>query len=70
MVNPGHWSGISEFKRLAPPSFKGSIEPLEAEKWLQDMEKVFAAMIVMETEKVSYAIRKCLRLVADGEEAK
>jgi hypothetical protein len=48
-------SGFMEFKRLNPPSFEGSIDPLEAEKWVQEIEKVFKVLKCLEEDKVTYA---------------
>uniref|UniRef100_A0A2N9GS05 RNA-directed DNA polymerase n=1 Tax=Fagus sylvatica TaxID=28930 RepID=A0A2N9GS05_FAGSY len=46
---------MTEFKRLTPPSFEGSTEPLVAEKWLTEMEKAFRVLKCAEEEKVNYA---------------
>uniref|UniRef100_A0A2N9G313 RNA-directed DNA polymerase n=1 Tax=Fagus sylvatica TaxID=28930 RepID=A0A2N9G313_FAGSY len=51
----GHRSNMAEFKRLTPPSFEGSTEPLVAEKWLTEMEKAFKVLKCAEEEKVNYA---------------
>jgi hypothetical protein len=51
----GHRSNMTEFKRLTPPSFEGSTEPLVAEKWLTEMEKAFRVLKCAEEEKVNYA---------------
>uniref|UniRef100_A0A2N9GJY8 RNA-directed DNA polymerase n=1 Tax=Fagus sylvatica TaxID=28930 RepID=A0A2N9GJY8_FAGSY len=51
----GHRSNMTEFKRLTPPSFEGSTEPLVAEKWLTKMEKAFKVLKCAEEEKVNYA---------------
>uniref|UniRef100_A0A2N9FDG8 RNA-directed DNA polymerase n=1 Tax=Fagus sylvatica TaxID=28930 RepID=A0A2N9FDG8_FAGSY len=51
----GHQSNMTEFKRLTPPSFEGSTEPLVAEKWLTEMEKAFRVLRCTEEEKVNYA---------------
>ena len=37
----GPHGGMIEFKRLSPPTFEGTTEPIEAEKWIIKMEKVF-----------------------------
>jgi hypothetical protein len=51
----GHQSNMTEFKRLTPPSFEGSTEPLVAKKWLTEMEKAFKVLRCTEEEKVNYA---------------
>ena len=47
--------GITEFKKLAPPTFEGSTEPTESLKWLKEMEKVFVSMDCTDREKVRFA---------------
>ena len=44
-----------EFKRLSPPTFEGTTEPMEAEKWIIKMEKVFEVLECSEGEKMAYA---------------
>ena len=44
-----------EFKRLSPPAFEGTTKPMEAEKWIIEMEKVFRVLECFEGEKVAYA---------------
>ena len=51
----GRQSNMTKFKRLTPPSFEGSTEPLVAEKWLTEMDKVFRVLRCTEEEKVNYA---------------
>ncbi|XP_038988015.1 uncharacterized protein LOC120112523 [Phoenix dactylifera] len=46
---------IAEFRKLAPPAFKGTTDPQEAEHWLDEMEKAFRAMGCTEEERVIYA---------------
>ena len=48
-------SGLAEFKKLSPPSFEGSTDLLEAEKWLREMEKAFTVLKSIDEEKVLYA---------------
>ena len=43
-----------EFKKLAPPAFKGTIEPLEADNWIMEMEKAFAVQECHDDEKIHY----------------
>ena len=50
----GHHGGMIEFKRLSPPPFEATIEPMEAEKWIIEMEKVFRVLECSEGEKVAY----------------
>ena len=57
---PGHGehlmqrNNIVEFKKLAPPAFKGTIEPLEADNWIMKMEKAFAVQECHDEEKIRY----------------
>jgi len=43
-----------EFKRLSPPTFEGTTELMEAEKWIIEMEKVLRVLECSEGEKVAY----------------
>ena len=46
---------MTEFKKLTPPSFEGSTEPLLANKWLTKMKKAFRVLKCAEEENVNYA---------------
>ncbi|MQM13023.1 hypothetical protein Taro_045945 [Colocasia esculenta] len=46
---------MERFKRMAPPSFKGESQPLLAESWLREIEKIFRAIRCAEEDKVSLA---------------
>ncbi|MQM01504.1 hypothetical protein Taro_034260 [Colocasia esculenta] len=46
---------MERFKRMAPPSFKGECQPLLAESWMREVEKVFQAIRCAEEDKVSLA---------------
>ncbi|OMO58913.1 reverse transcriptase [Corchorus capsularis] len=51
----GYRSGLTDFVKLAPP-FKGSsIDPLDAEKWIKEIEKAFAAQAVSDEQKIPFA---------------
>nr|POE75360.1 hypothetical protein CFP56_19076 [Quercus suber] len=50
----GHHGEMIEFKRLSPSTFKGTIEPMEAEKWIIKMEKVLKILECSKGEKVAY----------------
>ena len=45
----------TDFKKLSPPSFCGSTNPLEAEKWLTEIVKTSSVFHCSEEEKVSRA---------------
>ena len=51
----GHHGGMIEFKRLSPPAFEWTTEPMEAKKWIIKMEKVFRVLECSKGEKVAYA---------------
>ncbi|MQL86655.1 hypothetical protein Taro_019185 [Colocasia esculenta] len=40
----GGRSIMERFKRMSPPSFKGESDPLLAESWLRETEKIFRAI--------------------------
>ncbi|MQM10368.1 hypothetical protein Taro_043260, partial [Colocasia esculenta] len=46
---------IKRFKMMAPPSFKGECQPLLAESWMREVEKIFRAIRCAEEDKVSLA---------------
>ena len=47
-------NNIVEFKKLAPPAFKGTIEPEEADNWIMEMEKAFAVQECHDEEKICF----------------
>ncbi|MQL69480.1 hypothetical protein Taro_001781, partial [Colocasia esculenta] len=51
----GGSSIMERFKRMAPPSFKGESQPLLAESWMREVEKIFRAIRCAEEDKVSLA---------------
>ncbi|MQL68070.1 hypothetical protein Taro_000373, partial [Colocasia esculenta] len=44
---------MERFKRMALPSFKGESQPLLAESWMREVEKIFQAIRCAEEDKVS-----------------
>ncbi|MQL75769.1 hypothetical protein Taro_008147, partial [Colocasia esculenta] len=49
---------MERYKRMAPPSFKGESQPLLAESWMREVEKIFRAFRAIrcaEEDKVSLA---------------
>ncbi|MQM07967.1 hypothetical protein Taro_040816 [Colocasia esculenta] len=42
---------MERFKRMAPPSFKGESQPLLAESWMRQVEKIFLAIRCAEEDK-------------------
>ena len=43
----------SEFRRLNPPTFEGSVNPITADQWLRTMERMIEVAKVPEEEKVT-----------------
>ncbi|MQM13488.1 hypothetical protein Taro_046413, partial [Colocasia esculenta] len=54
---------MEKFKRMAPPSFKGESDPLLAESWMREIEKIFRAIRCAEDDKVTLATY----MLQDGE---
>ncbi|MQL70973.1 hypothetical protein Taro_003280, partial [Colocasia esculenta] len=46
---------MEKFKRMAQPSFKGESDPLLAESWMREIEKIFRAIRCAEDDKVTLA---------------
>ncbi|MQL82306.1 hypothetical protein Taro_014775 [Colocasia esculenta] len=44
---------MERFKRMGPPSFKGESQPLLAESWMREVEKIFQAIRCTQEDKVS-----------------
>ena len=51
----GHHSKLSDFQRTKPPSFSQAIDPLDADDWLQTMEKKLEIARTEEGDKVPFA---------------
>ncbi|MQM13796.1 hypothetical protein Taro_046723, partial [Colocasia esculenta] len=46
---------MEQFKRMSPPSFKGESDPLLAESWLREIEKIFRAIRCADDDRVTLA---------------
>ncbi|MQL89061.1 hypothetical protein Taro_021642 [Colocasia esculenta] len=46
---------MERFKKMALPSFKGESQPLLADSWMREVEKIFRAIRCAEEDKVSLA---------------
>ncbi|MQM11484.1 hypothetical protein Taro_044388 [Colocasia esculenta] len=46
---------MERFKRMTPPSFKGESDPLMAESWLRETEKIFRAIRCPDEDKWTLA---------------
>ncbi|MQM08094.1 hypothetical protein Taro_040947, partial [Colocasia esculenta] len=51
----GGSSIMERFKRMFPPSFKGESDPLLAENWMREIEKIFRAVRCADEDKVTLA---------------
>ncbi|GMY25234.1 Cellular nucleic acid-binding protein [Fagus crenata] len=49
-------SALEKFRKLDPPSFKGSKDPLEADNWLKELDRLFKAMNVRDEQRVTLAV--------------
>ncbi|MQL99110.1 hypothetical protein Taro_031828 [Colocasia esculenta] len=58
---PAHEAGfggvlmMEQFRRMTPPFFKGESDPILAESWLRETEKIFCAIRCAEEERVTLA---------------
>ncbi|OMO88757.1 hypothetical protein COLO4_20092 [Corchorus olitorius] len=50
--NITRWKSLGELKKIAPTPLKGSTNPDDAELWIEEMEKAFAAFQVSEQNKI------------------
>ena len=53
-VDPDFMKKMAHFQKFAPPSFEGAKTPLEAEKWLNKLEKVLITTQCEEQYKVFF----------------
>lgn len=44
-----HHVPYEAFKKLGPPSFPGTVDPMIAKNWVVDIEKIFKVMDVTDT---------------------
>ena len=44
---------MERFRRMTPPFFKGESDPILAESWLRETEKIFRALRCAEEERVT-----------------
>lgn len=49
------FQGLMEFWHSNPSQFNGEFDPEKAELWIQDMEKIFEAMMCPNERRVTYA---------------
>ena len=46
---------FKDFKAVGPPEFKGTTNPIEAQTWIMEIEKVFDVFRVSEEQKTAFA---------------
>jgi len=46
---------LEQFQKLNPPAFRGGVDPIQAEEWLRQIEKILDVMECTETQRVSFA---------------
>ena len=47
---------LEKFRKLDPPTFKGTKDPIEADNWLKEIERLFRAMEVSDEQRVILAV--------------
>ncbi|KAI9161426.1 hypothetical protein LWI28_017328 [Acer negundo] len=47
---------VEQFRRLHPPSFEGTMNPIDAKEWLRELEKVFTFINYTDGQKVACAV--------------
>ena len=52
--NNSHWA-LEQFQKMKPPIFVGEVDPLQAEGWLLQIEKILNVMNCTEEQKVSFS---------------
>ena len=57
---------MERFKRMLPPSFKGENDPLLAESWMREIEKIFRAVRCADDDNVTlatYMLQVCVSFI-------
>ena len=49
-------SALEKFRKLDPPIFKGTKDPIETDNWLKEIERLFRAIEVSDEQQVILAI--------------
>lgn len=50
-----HVANFKDFKSVGPPEFKGTIEPIEVQSWIEEIENAFVIARVREEQKTIFA---------------
>ena len=45
---------LEQFQKMKPPVFEGEVDPLQAEGWLLQIEKILDVMNCTEEQKISF----------------
>ena len=45
---------LKQFQKLNPPMFKGGADPIQAEEWLRQIEKILDVMKCTENQRLSF----------------
>lgn len=54
-VIPPNFQGLPEFRKTKPPSFYGEYDPLKAQRWINQLDKIFVAMGCTDAQRVTFA---------------
>ncbi|MQM15874.1 hypothetical protein Taro_048825 [Colocasia esculenta] len=57
---------MERFKRMLPPSFKGESDPLLAERWMREIEKIYRAIRCADEDKVKLATYMLQMVLMNG----
>lgn len=55
MQSGNQLANFKDFKAVGPPEFRGSRDPMEAQIWIEEIEKVFEVTRVAEEQKTTFA---------------
>jgi hypothetical protein len=58
MALPPHIHQISDFHRLRPPKFGGSVNPIEADDWLREIERKLHVIHANDRDRVLLTIQQ------------
>ncbi|CAA2959115.1 Hypothetical predicted protein, partial [Olea europaea subsp. europaea] len=47
---------IEQFRKMNPPSFEGSTDPLAVEDWLRELERIFKFIRCDDAERVTFSV--------------
>ena len=50
-----YMANFKDFKLVGPPEFAGTLNPIEAQTWIEEIEKVFEVARVAEEQKTGFA---------------